>query len=473
MIFKGNRQWRLLTIALLTVSVLTFLYYGFGTNITGTEVYRYIRKKQKHSTHPFDNMKTKQADMIIDDFDLEKELNMKEMKIEKPKKNVIVSHDPVLLTRACPKLGKPSLEAKDKTFQLMPERNIYVYSAYYDIRDKPNRTIRVSGFSPAAPIPFYCQLYYKDGAVFSARGMAFDFSTEQEKGRNRRSKFPFKSHWYICDEPRDKAPVAVSLTPDPCFNKITNLVTVQVRKMTRENKIQPKVLVCVKTLYDLKSPYRLIEFLEYQRMFGASNVAIYDYDKPSESVKDVISYYTKQGFLKTIPWKLPLKTSKHSGRGVKIRTYGQRTQINDCIYRFMLMYKYIVIIDMDEFLVPVKDRIQNYTQLVNDTMARHQNHHKNRTRTKREATKLQHHPLLEEGQQKNGTRTMLMSSIKNGTRIRQMTSIKNRTRIRQMTSVLLPHVDFCLTPEQAFSLEPDSLLFSVYRRSQPPLGRLS
>ena len=249
----------------------------------------------------------------------------------------------------CQDLQLPRTFAKDGSFQYLPERDIYIYSAYLDMRIPGERRVKIMGYSPSLPVPFYCRLYYENGDVYSVLGIPDDLKLTYSKTHY---KFPYKPHIYFCEEPLGLKPKFVALTANICAPSATLPIPIQVRHKMNENAVPKKLLVCVKTLYNFTSPYRLIEFIEYQRLLGASHIVFYDFDKISKEVQNVIDYYSKDGFISTRSWKLMLTTDIKYRKGIQINTHGQQTQINDCVYRYMNQYQYILPIDTDEYIVP-------------------------------------------------------------------------------------------------------------------------
>lgn len=47
-----------------------------------------------------------------------------------------------------------------------------------------------------------------------------------------------------------------------------------------------------------------------------------------------------------LPWNLRMRSQK------EIRTEGLFAALNDCLYRTMFRYKYLALVDLDEFIVP-------------------------------------------------------------------------------------------------------------------------
>ena len=262
----------------------------------------------------------------------------------------------------CKKASKLTVSAKDATFQKVPNRAIYVYSAYLDCRVKSKRTVRIIGFSPFDPGKIYCQLYYPGVAVISVHANSVDLHI---RGRGDHAPFENKPHFYECEEPLGKTPQAVALLDEACVEKPQNLQKLHKRTLLPEKKVPNGILICIKLLYGFGSPHRIIEFLEFQKKFGASKIILYDTVNITNDVEEVINYYQKDKFLEIQPWKLPVVSSgKKILKDSVLRMFGQQCQINDCIYRNMNLFKHILPIDFDELIIPMSSNLGNYDQLI-------------------------------------------------------------------------------------------------------------
>ncbi|XP_007423247.1 glycosyltransferase family 92 protein F13G3.3-like [Python bivittatus] len=95
------------------------------------------------------------------------------------------------------------------------------------------------------------------------------------------------------------------------------------------------------------------------KILGAQKVTIYK-NSCSPLMEKVLDYYISEGTVEIIPWPihLYLKVSSywhHSMGGKDIGYYGQIAALKDCIYRNMYRSKYVVLIDADEVILPIKD----------------------------------------------------------------------------------------------------------------------
>ena len=104
-----------------------------------------------------------------------------------------------------------------------------------------------------------------------------------------------------------------------------------------------------------------IEWFELHRMFGVTEFTLYNATAQlSADVQRVFDYYTKRGLLQLHQIQPP-----DFARHVKNRyaaDLGMRLALNDCMYRNMYRYRYIVVVDLDEILVPLQHR--SYQQLM-------------------------------------------------------------------------------------------------------------
>ena len=139
-------------------------------------------------------------------------------------------------------------------------------------------------------------------------------------------------------------PFAVSIVLDePC---ITPLNILHLKSKVR---IPPrKFTVCYAPLrFNVSFGQRLVNSIELNRILGADYFVFYNLSLNHISNK-VLNYYSKQGLAEVIPWNINLNKTD-------IYYYGQMAAINDCMLRHRHTTDYIVIVDLDEFIIP-KDK---------------------------------------------------------------------------------------------------------------------
>jgi hypothetical protein len=105
--------------------------------------------------------------------------------------------------------------------------------------------------------------------------------------------------------------------------------------------------ICVPITYSKVRPDRLIEWLEMQKLLGVSLVGIRCLNVTKPAV-NVLREYAREGFV-------DLRFSAiihHYPPGSDYRYLHGTPAINDCMYRHMHSFKYMNVIDVDEFIFP-------------------------------------------------------------------------------------------------------------------------
>ena len=93
----------------------------------------------------------------------------------------------------------------------------------------------------------------------------------------------------------------------------------------------------------------MIEFLELNQILGVTKFTLYKHSV-SEQVQCVLNYYEKQGIVEVLPWNLNMISHE------EIHTEGIFAALNECLYRNMNKFKYLMFVDFDEFIVPQQNR---------------------------------------------------------------------------------------------------------------------
>lgn len=97
--------------------------------------------------------------------------------------------------------------------------------------------------------------------------------------------------------------------------------------------------------------FQFLEFLELNSVLGASHVTFY-YESASYQIDCILRAYMAKNFtsesigVEVLNWELNLKSQ------IEIRTEGMFASLNDCLYRNMYKYTYLLFIDLDEFVIP-------------------------------------------------------------------------------------------------------------------------
>ena len=111
--------------------------------------------------------------------------------------------------------------------------------------------------------------------------------------------------------------------------------------------------------------HELIEWIELNRILGVDFFTLYNHTT-GPAVDKVLNYYSIQGILEVIPWQLPMgvDTWPRASTPVEIHYFGQLAASNDCLRRNRNRTKYLLVIDLDEFIIPRSEGVITLSQMM-------------------------------------------------------------------------------------------------------------
>lgn len=156
-------------------------------------------------------------------------------------------------------------------------------------------------------------------------------------------------------------------------------------------QIPDRMAVCVKPFhFSYDQALYLMEYLEFYALLGVSHFTFYNHTlgprascvldsyqrglvpgnltafdleplQPLEQAQNATprvlkSLHYQRPTVSILPWNLRMRSQK------EIRTEGLFAALNDCLYRTMYRYKYLALVDLDEFIVP------RYTDTLNELL---------------------------------------------------------------------------------------------------------
>ncbi|XP_023229298.1 uncharacterized protein LOC111629645 [Centruroides sculpturatus] len=250
----------------------------------------------------------------------------------------------------------------------------YLYGAYYDDRWRAGGIpiVRILGMvDKIKPLPTTCQLWF-DGmktAVFSPTTYTYGWYSKWGNYKDGilqpfiiSCKIPKK-------ESGGKVPSSVSLVEHRCDKPTTNLRVINNRPKVKEN-----FAVCVKGLDFLHQDLsvRLVEWIELLNILGAQKIFLYELEI-HPNISKVLHYYKKMGLVDLTPITLPgnqpnIPGFRHFYLKSKLTHKRQNELIpyNDCLYRNLYSYSYVVLLDTDEIIMPIKHK--NWKDLMDDVV---------------------------------------------------------------------------------------------------------
>jgi hypothetical protein len=161
-------------------------------------------------------------------------------------------------------------------------------------------------------------------------------------------------------------PQSVSLIDKPCENATNSLRIIN----NRSSFGKKQFAVCVKGL-DFPSTdlsVRLVEWIELLNILGVEKIFFYEFDIDQNTSK-VLKYYHDQQLIHLKKISLPgsqpnLPELRHQYLKNKTarRRQNEIVPYNDCLYNNIYSYQYVVLLDIDEVIIPLVH--ENWSQLL-------------------------------------------------------------------------------------------------------------
>ncbi|CAG9584447.1 unnamed protein product [Danaus chrysippus] len=222
----------------------------------------------------------------------------------------------------------------------------YVYSAYMERRTVAAvRVIAATKTRGADGV--ICRLWLHDNRTLTLKARV--------KPIRENWNLKYSATYVLCllrdtgVKPQETIGASVSIVSNTSPNRPpTNLLIV--RDTEPKSGIEETLHVCVKPFhFSYSRDDWLIEWFELNRLLGASHFYMYN-ESLSSQVTCLLEHYKKQGLVTLLPWKLPIVSK------IEIRTEGQFAAFNDCLYRSMSTAGWLVVIDVDEVILPRRER---------------------------------------------------------------------------------------------------------------------
>ena len=249
-----------------------------------------------------------------------------------------------------------------------PKEKSRVYSAYYEPRLESGKFVRVIAAARTANSePLFCAFWFIDEA---SQSLKLQMTPAINRAIRENWNLKYSAYYLLCPLANNQIPIAVSILKKKLplkkqkenedandeedslvFHALGNFVLVQNNLKYKEASNEDKIAICVKPLhYEYNKLDNLIEFIELNQLLGIDHFLFYNHTIGSK-VDCLLNYFRKRTNLITVlPWhNLDMKSQE------EIRTEGIFASLNDCLYRTMFRFKYVAMIDLDEFIIPHLD----------------------------------------------------------------------------------------------------------------------
>ena len=274
--------------------------------------------------------------------------------------------------------GCPEYDQNWQKVEGLKNHKFYVYSAYYDIRPGIYRNkydmrpaVRIIGVTRTRKSDAVtCRMYFEHDKGQDYLSIKEEVNNIPAHIRTKIKSFrdvpgkisiiwghhekQYSACFVLCPLPisYNFIPTFISVVPVSLNQtKVSNILSV----LNSENggtgsyEVQRKNLaVCVKPIRShYNQTLNLIEFLEFNKILGASKFIFYNLTM-SHEIDCILDFYkTKDNSVTILQWDL-LKKDPH----LDLHDTGGLAARNDCLYRSMNDFKYLMMTDLDEFIVP-------------------------------------------------------------------------------------------------------------------------
>uniref|UniRef100_A0A670YDB2 Glycosyltransferase family 92 protein n=1 Tax=Pseudonaja textilis TaxID=8673 RepID=A0A670YDB2_PSETE len=238
------------------------------------------------------------------------------------------------------------------TITPLPDRQSFIITPYSDRRQ--GNLVRVLSIIHHQKVKeLYCIFCCENSQEIQVVQGEIDFHLD-------RFDFPYGTADLLCLQPEDCEAHFISVHPWNPQLESTQLALFPIQNLFPE-KPPLDFTICMSTMFGkYNNVLQFVQSMELYRLLGVQKVTIYK-NSCSPLMEKVLDYYISQGIVEIIPWPIDLylNVSTHwhySMERKDLGYYGQIVALNDCIYHNMFKSKYLLLIDPDEVILPVKDR---------------------------------------------------------------------------------------------------------------------
>lgn len=256
-----------------------------------------------------------------------------------------------------------ALNIEDEYWQVLETSNgtIKIFNAYYDTRQGP--MIRILAFiNRVEPeVKTFCKLWY-DGDDQPCFSETFEYKVLWHKawGWNYKGSQPYL---ISCRNPReDVVPSSMTLVEN-ILDLDTNHLKI-IYNLPKDGK--RNFGVCVKESDFMNDQsMQIIEWVEILLLLGAEKIFVYVI-KLHPNVIKTLKYYESLGKVEVEMMRHPKElTSTNESKITQMQqNQNEIIPLNDCFYKHLFEFEFLIPIDIDEFVLPVKKSDKTWSDLM-------------------------------------------------------------------------------------------------------------
>ncbi|XP_071548169.1 uncharacterized protein [Panulirus ornatus] len=255
-------------------------------------------------------------------------------------------------------------------WQKVDNNRVYLYSSFYDARyiyfQNQYHYIRIIGMAVGKiQESYFCRIWYTQ----QQEPVIVKADTSEIWGQHwNQNPDPETYHTYLfsCPVPlkmhrKNLFPDFVSVSSQPCGSVSTKLPVHREGLLEWQNGgASKRYAVCVKGMdFEEDISIKLIEWLELLYILGVDQVFIYKYTI-HQNVGKVLDYYARYGKVRVVSLSLPgdqpnepKLRSLYLKKALWQKRRNELVPYNDCLYRNIYLYDYVIPLDIDEIIIPI------------------------------------------------------------------------------------------------------------------------
>ncbi len=268
-------------------------------------------------------------------------------------RNILQNEAIVQPSPKCPGCESPS---RANFYQVNSEK-IFLYSAFLDTRYRSNY-IRIFGIqSQGVQLRPSCRISAGGNDVILADEAAFPIYPSWPS-----DKLDYRAYYYGCVLPTD-IDTSQDMTLSVLLPGHDKGVEIPLNRNAAITKERPRDLaLCVKAIWGEVDATRLVEWIEFNRLLGVEKFFFYDTTVIGKAL-DVLQYYESQNVAEVIPFTFALSMAvlmrkdpfrDHLASEDMLLEQVYLVSMNDCFHRNKDLYRYIMVVDIDEIIVPTE-----------------------------------------------------------------------------------------------------------------------
>ncbi|KAL7012489.1 hypothetical protein ACKWTF_014881 [Chironomus riparius] len=243
----------------------------------------------------------------------------------------------------------------------------YLYNAYYDDRKDVNGLpfVRIVALINVLDpvVKTFCQFWYENvNEPLVAEIYEYRYIWNRKWGWNKKGASPYL---ISCEVPLSVPPSHVSLVERRC-GSANNLMKVK-NKRPKRNKKEAFIVSVKRFEFTDDISLQIIEWSEILKILGVNKVEFFVHFCHS-NVLNVLKFYESEGFMNIKFIKYPSDFQNERKKNWHQYSQNQLISYHDTFYEHMYSYDFMVPMDTDEFIMPLRDKDRTWNDLLKRTI---------------------------------------------------------------------------------------------------------